>query len=173
MMLPIRSILSAATPSAQQVVVGVGRRRPQHVGNRIGDEAIDFLRHAAVTAAQSGLEVYDRYPEFGADHRAGGRRIDVANDNDPVGAVLEADLFIGNHDVAGLLGMRAAADAEMKVRIRHAEVFEYRVRHVVIVVLTGMHKHRLCPVGSRQCVIERRDFHEIRPGGRYQMNLYT
>ena len=72
------------------------------VGYGVRDEAVYLLGHAPVPASQSGLEVNDGDPKFGADHRAGCRRIDVAYDDDPVRAVLHADFFVGDHDPASL-----------------------------------------------------------------------
>src|SRR4029079_5200431 len=52
----------------QQVLVGIGRWRPQYVGDRVGHEAVDLLGHAPVAAAQPGFEVNHGYAELRADH---------------------------------------------------------------------------------------------------------
>ena len=57
----------------QKIVVGVWRWGPQDVRDRIGNEAVYFLRHATIPTAQPGLEVNHRNPEFRADHGAGRR----------------------------------------------------------------------------------------------------
>src|SRR3546814_4893388 len=90
----------------------------------------DLLRHAAVVAAQASLEVGQGNAQLGRHQGAGQRRIHVADDDGPVRALLLADLFVGDHDGGGLLGMRAAADAEMMVRRRQAEVGKEAVRPV-------------------------------------------
>ena len=54
------------------------------------------------------------------------------------GRSCETDLFVRDHHAAGLLGVAAAADFEMMVRLRQAQVAEERVRHVGVVVLSGM-----------------------------------
>src|SRR6185436_19254959 len=51
---------------AREVLVGVGRWRPQYVADRVGDQAVYLFGHAPVAAAQSSLEVHHRDPELGA-----------------------------------------------------------------------------------------------------------
>jgi hypothetical protein len=121
--------------------------------------------HLPVAAPQAGLEVHDRYPQLGADHRAGGGGVDVADHDDPIRAVLHADLLVGDHYAAGLFGMGAAADAQVEIGLGDAEVFEDRVRHVAVIVLTRVHENGLRPVGGFQRVIERRHLHEVGAGG--------
>ena len=45
---------------APQIVVGVARGREQQVGDLVGEQAVDFLRHGAVAGAQSGFDVGHR-----------------------------------------------------------------------------------------------------------------
>ena len=155
---------------AREVLVSVRRRRPIDVADRVRDQAIDLLGHAAVSAPQSCLEVHDRNPELGADLRAGGRRIDVADDDDPVGLLAQRDFFVSDHYAAGLLSVRAAAHLEMEVRLGQPQVAEERVRHVGVVVLPGMDDLRGTPRLARERVVQRRDLHEVRPGGGDQVD---
>ena len=68
------------------------------------------------------------------------RRIAPTRRTDPVRAILHAYLLIGNHDAAGLFGMAAAANAQVKVRRWDTKILENRIRHVAIVVLTRMNE---------------------------------
>ena len=83
-----------------------------------------------------------RDAELHADQRAGERRIDVADHDQPVGPVRRGDLAICDHHPAGLLGMAARADAEMEIGVGQAEIGEDLVRHVGVVMLAGMDQHR-------------------------------
>src|SRR3546814_13568948 len=69
--------------------------------------------------------------------------------------------------------MRAAADAEMMVRRRQAEVGKEAVRHVDVIVLSGMDQCRHAPVLPLQHVVERRNLHEVGPGRGDKVNLLT
>jgi hypothetical protein len=60
MMLPTRVIRAAGTPSASEIGVGVGRRRPQHVRDRVGGDPVDLLGHRPVARAQARLEMDGR-----------------------------------------------------------------------------------------------------------------
>ena len=109
--------------------------------------------------------MHDGDPELGTDQSARSRGVDVADDDDPVGTMFHADLFVSDHDVAGLFGMCAAADPKMKVGRRDTQIRQYRIRHIAVVMLAGVHEYRLGPFACLQCVVQRRNFHEIRPRG--------
>jgi len=82
-----------------EVLVGVFGRSEEEVGQGIGDEAVHFLGHGAVEAAEAGLDVGDFDAELGADEGAGHGGVDVSDDNDPVGFLLEHDGLEPGHDV--------------------------------------------------------------------------
>jgi hypothetical protein len=164
--------LIRADALGEEVLVGVGRWRPEHIDDRIRHHAVDFLGHSSVTAPEPGFKVHDRDPQLGAYHRAGGRGIDVADDYNPVRAVLHADLLVGDHDAAGLLGVGAAADAEVEVGSGNAEVLEDCFRHVAVIVLAGVHEHGIRPVRGLQRVIQRCHLHEVGSGGGDQVDGY-
>ena len=50
-----------------QVLARIGRRRQQHVGQPIGHDPVDLLRHRAIVAAQAGLDVRHRDQQLRAD----------------------------------------------------------------------------------------------------------
>jgi hypothetical protein len=170
MMLPTRLIRPLGNALREQILVGVGRRGPQHVGEDVGDEPVQLLGHRPVAAPQARLEMDDGDSELASDHRAGRGRVDVADDDDPVGPVGERHLLIGDHHPAGLLGMAARADSEMVVGLRQLQVGEEGVRHVHVVMLAGMDQHRLEARRRGERVPERRHLHEIRARGGDQMD---
>ena len=66
--------------------------------------------------------------------------------------------------------MRPAADAEMDVRFRQAEVGKDHVGHFRVVVLPSVHDDRFCPRLFRERVIQRSDLHEIWTGAADEMH---
>ena len=114
--------------------------------------------------------MHDGDPELGANHRTGCRRIDVADDDDPVGAMFHADFFVGDHDIAGLLGMRATANTEVEIRGRNAKILQDRIGHVLVVMLPGVDQDGFRPVGRFERMVERGYFHEIRSRGGDEMD---
>jgi hypothetical protein len=77
----------------EQVGVGVARRRPQQIRNRVRDQPVDLLRHAPIAAAQARLQMHHRYPQLRPDHGTGGGCIDIAHRHDGIRAVALADAF--------------------------------------------------------------------------------
>ena len=66
-----------------------------------------------VPAAQAGFQMGDGNAQLGGDHGGGHRRVDVADDDHPVGPVLKANTFVGGHDAGRLLAVAAAAHAKV------------------------------------------------------------
>ncbi len=112
----------------------------------------------------------DGDPQLGPDHGAGNCRIDVAHDDNGVGTVAHTDGFVGNHRAAGLFRVCAAPDLEVMRRLRQTQIPEERVRHICVVVLSGVHYVRCAPLFSCEGVIQRRDFHEVRTRRGDQVN---
>ena len=75
--------------------------------------------------------------------------------------MLQANLLVSDHDIAGLFGVRTAADTQVKIGRGYLEVLQDRIRHVVVVMLACMHEHGIGPVGFLELVVKRRDLHEI------------
>ena len=65
MILPTRLIRSGSTPG-DEIGVGVGGRRPEHVGEAVGDEAVTSSGIAFVAAPEPRLEVDERDLELAA-----------------------------------------------------------------------------------------------------------
>ena len=89
----------------------------------------------------------------------------------PARARSQAHLLVFDHDAAGLLAVAAAADVEMDVRLRHAEVGEERVRHVGVAVLAGMDDSRRAPGFGRERVVMRAPDHAARHSGKSSAEL--
>jgi hypothetical protein len=90
---------------AGQVLVAGWLRGEEEVRDRVGQDAIDLLRHAPIEATQSRLHVRDRPPELhGGEARH--RRVHVTHHQHHVGTDTLHDRLQAGHDV-GDLGHRA------------------------------------------------------------------
>ena len=115
------------------------RRAEQDVRQAVRHHAVDLFRHAAVEAAQAGLDVRQSDVQLGGGDRAGQRRVGVAVEQDDVRLLFEQDRFEpGDHD-AGLFAMPAAADPQVVRRRRDAQLVEEHLRHVGVIMLAGVH----------------------------------
>ena len=145
-----------------KVGVRILGRREQKVCELVCQEAIDFFGHRAVTAAESGFDVRDSDAELRAHERARERRVNVSNDERPIGFFFQHDRLEALHHGCRLRGVRARADAEIHVRLRQAEIVEEGVGHLRVVVLPRMNDERrklsLAPLHGFD---NRRDLHKV------------
>jgi hypothetical protein len=66
----------------------------------------------------------------------------------------------------------AAAYSEVDRGLREVEVVKEGIGHIQVIVLAGVHDNGCRPGLFGEGVKERGDFHEVRPGSRYQMNKH-
>ena len=141
------------------------------VGNLIGQDTIDFLRHAAIEAAQPCFDVRNRNPFLDTDKRTSQRRIHVADNQNARGLVFIDDRFEALHDLGRLDRMCTGPDAEIDVRMRQAQIFEQTVVHVLVVMLPGVDQQSGdCRSMVGEGAEDRRHFHEIRTGSYHAKN---
>jgi hypothetical protein len=127
----------------------------------IRHDAVQFLRHAPVEAAQPGFDVGDRDAELGRGEGSGQGRVGVAKDDDSIRpGSLEQGLKRDEHP-AGLVAVAAATDSEGVVRPRQAKLTEEVARHCVVVVLARVHKDLLVDTAERW--LERGGLDELWP----------
>ena len=146
----------------------VRRGRPlggvEQVGDLVGEDAVDLLRHRAVEAAQARLHVHDRDVLLHRHQAAGERGVHVADDEHRGGPVLVEHRFEAAHDLGGLHRVRAGAHLEVQVGRGQPQVGEEPVAHRRVVVLAGVHEH-----GARHARVarergeQRRHLHEVGP----------
>ena len=115
--------------------------------------------------------------QFCCNQGAGHGGIDIADDNDPIRLMLEADFFEPEHYLGGLPGMRSGADFEVNVWRGYLQVAEKGFGHCDIIVLPGVDQHVVDPgsvpgVVFFDCGNERGDFHEVRPRPDYADYFY-
>ena len=112
----------------------------QEVGEAIGDDAIDLLRHGHIEGPQSRLDMRDRDAQLARRDRGRQCGIDIAVDDHHLRACGEHLLFEPHKNGGGLLGMGARANAEVDVWAREIELAKEDLRHPVVVVLAGVDK---------------------------------
>ena len=90
--------------------------RVQRVADLVGEQAIDFLRHQAIEAAQSRFNMHDGNRLLHRYQAARQRRIHVP-DHDHAARLRRVDDRLESlHDLRRLLGMGSRADVEIDVR---------------------------------------------------------
>ena len=94
--------LSGIDPFAPQVFRAGGLGDEQQVGKRVGDDAVNFLRHRAVEATQTGLDVYHRNQQLGSRQCACQRAGHVAKHHDRLRSPCHQHLFVALQDARGL-----------------------------------------------------------------------
>ena len=148
-----------------QVLVRVRARREQQVGERVRDEPVDLLGHAAVERAQPGLHVRGPHADLGRDEGRGHRRVDVAHHHQPVGAVGLDHGLEAQHDLGGLRGVALRAHLQVLVGRCDPELVEEHLRHRFVVMLPGVDEALLEAAPARgHAAHDRRHLHEVRPG---------
>ena len=83
-----------------------------------------------------------------AAKRSGKRRVRVAVDHQDIRLFLPDDFLNAHQHLARLLSVRAGANAEIVGRFRNAELLKENVRHVLVVVLTGVNNHLVAQTAS-------------------------
>ncbi len=162
--LPTNRNPRSSTPSARRLSSRLGRVQEEQLGEVIGDDPVDLLRHRAVEAPQPGLDVADRDPEPGRAERRGEGRVDVAGNQDEVRSLVAKHRLQPLEHARGLLAVAARADPEHVVRLRYPELLEEDLRHRPVVVLAGVDDHRRVGAealpGRRD---DRRHLDQVRP----------
>ena len=132
------------------------------IRKRIGNYAVDFLRHAPIPASKAGFYVCDLYAGFLCNYRTCDGRVDVADDDDQVGSIPTANLLVRTHDSGSLLGVRSTANAQLEVGAWDAELVKKDVAHLDVVMLSCVNQRRRKQLSSlRHRTQDRRNLHEV------------
>ena len=118
----------------------IGARAQQEIGEAVGDDPVDLLRHRHVEGAQSGFDVCDRDAELARGDGCGEGGVDVAVDDDQLGTSGQHLGFEAHEERCGLLSVASRADTEVDVGPRQVELAEEHLRHAVVVVLARVHQ---------------------------------
>ena len=123
---------------ARQVIDGKSARTEQQIGAMVGEDAVQLLRHRAVEAAQSGLDVRQWQAELRRCQRAGKRRVRIAVDQHALGSLFQQHLLDALQHPSDLAGVAIRADAEVVVGRGNVELGEEDVGKQRVVVLAGV-----------------------------------
>ena len=129
-------------------------------GQSIGDDAIDVVQHVASAGAQARFDVPDRNAGARCGQRRGQRRVGVAVHEHEIRPPFAQAPVHARQDLRGLLRMGAGAGAQILVRVRDPQLAENRLRHVHVVVLSGVDE-RLTHELAAERGHHRRELHEI------------
>jgi len=158
---------------APEIDVGVAATGEQQVGNGVRGHAVDLFGHGAVAAAQSGLDMRHADAEFDGHQRPGQGRVDVADDDEPIGPLALQQLAQRQHGPGRLFGMGPRSDAEEIIRPGHAEIGEKHVGHQRVVMLARMDQTRSpCGTQRAQGFPQGEHLHVIRPGAGQQVYFH-
>ena len=104
----------------------------------VGEHAVELLGHTTVERAHAGLDVNDRCGGLRRGERAGERRVGVAVNEHCVGGQLGDQRLERAEHARRLPGVRAAADAQLAIGPRQAQLGKEHARERVVVVLAGV-----------------------------------
>src|SRR5689334_20031154 len=103
------------TALLEEVSDGIFFGDKEIVGQRVCEDAIDFLGHGAIKAAESSFDVGNADAEFGGGKRNGDGGIHVADDKNEIGLAVDKYRFDALQDFSGLRGVGAGADFQIHV----------------------------------------------------------
>ena len=141
----------------------------KEIGDRIAQDAVDFLGHRAIEAPQARFDVRDLRPaavgigRLDRGEGTGNRRVHVADDHHEIGLSCEQLGLEALQHARRLRAVAARADVQRDVGIRQVEVAEEAARLPVVVVLSRVDERHVEERRLREGVVERRDLHEVRP----------
>jgi hypothetical protein len=134
------------------------------VGNGVGEDAINFLGHGAVEAAESGFDVGYGNAELHGSEGNGDGGVDVADHQDEIRFAFEKYGLDALEDFGGLRGVGAGSDFEVDVRLRDAHLAEEDIGEFLVVVLAGVDEDGIDFGMAAHFAEERSDFGEVGAG---------
>ena len=141
----------------------------EDIRDGVRDEPIDLFRHGAVTGAEAGLDVGDGNVELGGRQRRRQRGVHIPHHERQVCLQCLEDGFEASHDFGRLDRVRPGPDTEVEVRRRDFELLEELRRHLIVIVLAGVHEDRSDPriAPHRPAEIQERRCQDIAVLGRH------
>jgi hypothetical protein len=145
----------------EEVVDGILFGDKEIVGDGVGEDAVDLFGHGAVEAAEAGFDVGDANAEFDSSEGDGDGGIDVPDDENEMGLVLEKHGFDALKDFGRLGGVGAGTDLEIDVRRGDAHLLEEDVGEFFVVVLARVDEDGLDLGMALHFAHEGSDFGEV------------
>lgn len=155
---------------AKEIDFTVLGRREQNIGEAVGHNPVDFLRHGSIEGPQSGLNVTDRNQQLRADESRSNSGIHVAINQSDIGLAFQNDGLEPEHDLRRLRSVASRTDRQIEIRIRNLKLRQKHVRHVPIIVLSGVNQ-RLPDASLPNRPQYWGRFHKIRPGPNNMENV--
>src|SRR5438046_8080166 len=90
----------------------------------ISYDAVNFFRHTAIERTQAGFDMPEREAHLCCNECCRKRRVHIAWHQHEIALLLTEQLFHRDHDLRGLLCMRATARTEKDIRAWHFEIAE-------------------------------------------------
>lgn len=157
---------------AHEVLVGIHRGGLEVVEDAVGDFAVDLLGHAHIEAPDARRKVCDGDSELLGGYRASHGGVHVSYHHGQVRPVIETYFFILDHGPADGLGMSITPYSQVNIRLGYAQVGKKGVAHVRVVVLSGVDDDRLEFRVFPHLMVQRCNFHKIRPRGGDEMYFH-
>ena len=88
----------------------------------VGQDAIDFLGHRTVEAAQTGLDMRDTHAQLDGRQSTSQGRVYVADDDHGVRPLFDHDRLKPPHHLGRLHGVRCGADLQIEIRLGDLEL---------------------------------------------------
>ena len=138
------------------------RRREKHAGAMVGADAVNLFRIIvrAETVARFHMQHGDH--QLHRRERRGQRGVRVAVHEKRVRRFGKEDLFDLDEHAPGHLPVRSAGYAKIIVRPGDSHLLKEDVRHIGVIVLTGVDKN--LPVFAPESARTGRSFDKLRPG---------
>jgi len=150
-------------PFPREIALGVALGGEQEIGELIGQDPVDLLRHAPIVAAQAGLHMHHGDALLGRNEGTSNRRVDVAHHQHRIRTQVVHYRLEAAHDLRRLDSMAAGTDLQVHIRVRDIQLPEKRCLHGLVVMLSGMDQGgcnaRLAGEDPHQGC----DLHEVRP----------
>ncbi len=148
----------------EEMIDGVFFGDEEIVGDGVSEDAVDFLGHRAIEAAQAGFDVGYGNAELYGGQGDGDGGVDVADHEDEIGLAFEEDWLDASENFGGLRGVRAGADFEIDVGLGDAHLAEEDVGELFVIVLAGVNEDGVDFGMAAHFAEERSDFGEVGTG---------
>src|SRR5205823_5748011 len=127
----------------------------------IGNNSIDFLRHAPVETAQSGFNMDYGEMQLGGRKRPSQRGISVTIDKETVRPFSNKNVFYAFEHTCRLACVTSRSNVEVHIRCRHFQTFKEYSRHLIVIVLACVQQNFRVPLA--QYFADSGSLYELRP----------
>ena len=156
---------------AEQYLPGPGGRREKVIGNMVGEDAVDLLRHAAVVRAQPGFHVADLDTQLGGRQGPGQDAVGIPLDDHDGRIFFPENLLGADEYFTRLFGVGAGTGIDIILRRGKDQLLEEDLVQLVGIVLAGM-QHEEIRLFSLQNLYQWGQFYNLRSGAEDNGNFH-